>query len=603
MKSTRTKLAALRRSMREHDLDAYLVPTADAHLNEYVPVCWQRRNWLSGFTGSAGDLLVMRDRAALWTDGRYFLQAEQELEGSGIELFRSGEPGVPTIDAHLGKVMKKGKKVGIDPRVVSMSRARALREDLAKVGVKLELVDPNLVDAIWDEAPALPSAPIEVVPLQRAGESTQDKLAGLRASMKEKRADALVITTLDAVAWTFNVRGQDVEYNPVVIAYGLVTAKDATLFVDPAKVGAAAKRKLGEGVKLRPYEDIRGELTALAKRKARVWVDQDSTNQWVAELLGPCDLVTSPSPIFERKARKNAAEIAGMRRAHVRDGVAMVRFLRWLSDEVPKGKVTELSAEQQLEHFRSLGDHYRGPSFRTIAGFGPHGAIVHYSADDQSNVKLRSGIFLIDSGGQYLDGTTDITRTVLLGTKATAEHRRVFTLVLKGHIALARAKFPSGVRGMRLDTLARMHLWTDGRDYNHGTGHGVGAFLSVHEGPQSISPLRCKGAVLEPGNIQSNEPGFYATGKYGVRIENLVLVVKDPKLTTEDKTWLAFETLSLCPIDRSLLDTELLTPEEQLWLNDYHHHVEKTLAPLLDDELDRQWLSCACAPVGPSEEP
>jgi Xaa-Pro aminopeptidase len=582
--------------MREHGVDAYLIPTADAHLNEYVPTCWQRRNWLSGFTGSAGDLLVLPNQAALWTDGRYFLQAEQELEGSGIELYRSGEPGVPTIEEHLCSVLKKGKKVGIDPRVLSMARAKAMREKLSKAGVILAFVDTNLVDSIWDGAPCMPRAPIEIVPLQRAGESTESKLNELRSAMRKKGADALVITTLDAVAWTFNIRGKDVDYNPVVIAYGLITLEEATLYVDPSKVGKAMAEKL-QGMTICPYEQMGAALESLAKRKACVWVDQDNTNQWVAEQLGPCSLVTDASPIIERKARKNPLEIAGMRRAHLRDGVAMVKFLRWLSEQVPKGNVTELSAERQLEVFRSQGRHYRGPSFRTIAGFGPHGAIVHYAATEQSNAKLRSGIFLIDSGGQYLDGTTDITRTVQLGSKATAEHRRVFTLVLKGHIALARAKFPTGVRGMRLDTLARLPLWMDGRDYNHGTGHGVGAYLSVHEGPQSISPVRCQGAVLEPGNILSNEPGYYAAGKFGVRIENLVLVVKDPKLSTSEKTWLMFETLTLCPIDRTLLDMSLLTPEEIAWLNEYHRRVESTISPLLDDDRDRRWLEKACAPI------
>lgn len=598
MNSTRTNLAALRKLMRERKLDAYLIPSTDAHLSEYVPACWERRAWISGFTGSAGDVLVTLKGAGLWTDGRYFLQAEEQLADSGIELFRAGEKGVPSIEEHLAKVLSKGKRLGADPRVLSLARAASLEGALAKVGANLALVDRNLVDAIWKDQPALPTGPVEVLPPSRTGEKTADKLRRLREKMKERGADAHVITTLDGIAWAFNIRGNDVDYNPVVVSYGLITAKDATLFVAPGKVSQAATGKLGKSVKVRPYDEIKAALADLAKKKKQVWIDRDGTNRWVVQQLKGCELITDASPITAMKACKNAVEIEGMRAAHVRDGVAMVRFMRWLGEQVPKGTETELSAEAKLEGFRAEGKHYRGLSFHTIAGYRGHGAIIHYSADEDSNVKLQpKGIFLLDSGGQYLDGTTDITRTVLLGGKATPEQRRVFTLVLKGHIALARAKFPSGVRGMRLDTLARMHLWTAGLDYNHGTGHGVGAYLNVHEGPQSISPLRCTGAALEPGNILSNEPGYYAPGKFGIRIENLVLVVKDEKLSGEDNTWLAFDTLTMCPIDTSLVDPKLLSPEERAWLNGYHKHVAKTLSPLLKDPADRKWLSRACKPV------
>jgi len=598
MNSTRSKLAALRKLMRERKLDAYLVPSTDAHLSEYVPECWERRAWLSGFTGSAGDVLVLRQGAGLWTDGRYYLQAEEQLEGSGIDLFRSGEKGVPSIDEYLEKKMTKGKRVGVDPRVLSWARATTLESAVAKAGAKLVLEDRNLVDAIWEEQPPLPEAPIEVLPATRTGEKTTSKLRRIREEMKSRRADAHVITTLDAVAWSFNIRGQDVAYNPVVIAYGIVTPKDATLYIAPGKVPASVARKLGKTVRVRPYQEMGRALSALAKGRKRVWVDKGGTNRWVVQKLGKCDLVTEPSPIVAMKARKNAVEIDGMRAAHVRDGVAMVRFLRWLSDEVPKGKVTEMSAEEQLEQFRSEGKHHRGPSFRTIAGYRGHGAIIHYAADETTNAKIRpKGTFLVDSGGQYLDGTTDITRTMCLGGKPTAAQRRIFTLVLEGHIALARAKFPAGVRGMRLDTVARVHLWTAGLDYNHGTGHGVGAFLNVHEGPQSISPLRCTGAALEEGNILSNEPGYYEKDKFGIRIENLVLVVRDDQLSSPDKTWLAFETLTLCPIDKSLVDVTLLTTDERAWLNAYHKRVNKTLSPLLTDAGDRRWLARACKAI------
>jgi len=583
--------------MREHQLSAYLVPMVDAHLNEYVPACWRRLAWLSGFTGSAGDLLILPRQAILWTDGRYFLQAEQELEGSGIELFRKDEPGVLDVEPYLRSIMKKDAKVGVDPRVLSIASAKLLRKNLESVGASLVYTERNLVDTLWTDAPEMPTAPIEVLSREQSGASTRTKLEALRTSMKQENADALVITTLDAIAWTFNVRGNDVLYNPVVIAYAIVTEDDAKLFLDLAKVGKEQQRRLSRDVTLCSYDSVRTELSALAKRKARVWVDEHTTNQWVTKNLGRCDLVTTKSPILERKAKKNTVEIEGIRRAHVRDGVAMVRFLRWLSVEAPKGHVTELSAESRLEELRSVGEHYRGPSFRTISAFGPHGAITHYAATEQSNVKLGSGVFLIDTGSQYTDGTTDITRTILIGAKATDQQRRLFTLVLKGHIALAQTRFPQGVRGMRLDTIARTHLWSDGLDYGHGTGHGVGAFLSVHEGPQAISPVRCKGAFIEAGNVVSIEPGCYIAGKFGIRIENLNVVVKDDKRTTKAKTWLGFETLTLCPIDRSLIDDSLLTPSERQWLNDYHQHVENTLGPLVDDPQDRDWLTKACVPV------
>ena len=598
MTETRDKISALQRLMRARKLDAYLVPSTDAHLSEYVPACWERRGWLTGFTGSSGDVLVTLDGAGLWTDGRYFLQAEQQLEGSGIELFRAGDPGVPLIEAYVAKLLLKGQRLGADPRVLSLARASALEKALADGGATVALVEDNLVDAIWKDRPSLPQAPLEVLPTSRTGESCRDKLTRVRAKMTERRADAHVITTLDTIAWLFNIRGSDVDYNPVVIAYALVTHEAATLFVAPGKVTPEAARKLGKSVTVRPYDDFKPALRELAARKARVWIDKDGTNRWVVQQLRGSDLVTETSPIMPMKARKNAVEIDGMREAHVRDGVAMVRFLRWLGEEVPGGHVTELSAEQRLGEFRGEGLNYRGPSFRTIAGFNEHGAIIHYAADEDTNVTLRSkGIFLVDSGGQYLDGTTDITRTVSLGG-ATAEQRRIFTLVLKGHIALSRAKFPTGVRGMRLDTLARAHMWSAGLDYNHGTGHGVGAYLGVHEGPQSISPLRCTGAPVEEGNILSNEPGYYAPGKYGIRIENLVLVVRDEKLSRGGKTWLGFEPLTLCPIDTALVDAKLLDDQERAWLNAYHKRVAKTLSPLLADPKDRRWLARACKAVG-----
>lgn len=597
---TAKKLSALRKLMKEHRLDGYLVPTTDAHLSEYLPSCWQRRSWLSGFTGSAGDLIVFRNEAGLWTDGRYFTQAEEQLEGSGIELFRAGQPGVPTLEEHVASKLRRGARLGVDPRVLSVARTESVEKALERGGAKLALIEDNLVDAIWDDQPPLPSSPIEVLPPSRTGESTRSKLNRVRAKMREKNADAHVLTTLDTIAWLFNIRGSDIEYNPVVIAYAVITDREATLFVEPSKLSRASARKLGQGVRVRPYDEAGDGLAELVKAKARVWIDRGATNGWVHDRLRRCELVTDESPIMPMKAAKNDVEVAGMRAAHERDGVAMVRFLRWLEESVPLGGVTELGAEDRLEELRAEGEGYRGPSFRTISGYAGHGAIIHYAATPESNSRLRArGVYLIDSGGQYVDGTTDITRTVLVGAKATARQRRIYTLVLKGHIALACARFPAGVRGMRLDTFARMHLWTAGLDYNHGTGHGVGAYLSVHEGPQSISPLRCTGAPLEEGNILSNEPGYYEPGVFGIRIENLVLVTRDEALSRDNGKWLKFDTITLCPIDTRLIEPRLLTPDERTWLNAYHKRVKEILTPMLREVEDRRWLARSCRPIAP----
>ncbi len=592
------KIAALRSLMHRRGLYAYLVPSTDAHQSEYVPTCWQRRAWLSGFTGSAGELLVTADVAGVWTDGRYFLQAENELKGSGIRLYKMGQPDVPTLHEFLARSIKRGEVVGADPRLLSTGEATALEQILAGVGSSLQLTEDNLVDQIWSDQPKLSESPIQIHPLEFAGESVASKLKRVRAEMKVQKADAHVLSTLDSIAWLYNIRGRDVEYNPVVIAYALITAKDATLFLTPGKASATVQRKLAPAVNVRPYDELAEALRDLGARKARVWLDPGASNRWMADLLHGSTLVSRESPITRMKARKNPVEIDGMRRAHVEDGVAMVRFLCWLEDAMQKSELTEISAADRLAEFRAEGEHFQGLSFRTISGFGAHGALPHYSVDAKSNVPLkREGLYVLDSGGQYLTGTTDITRTILMGKAGTAEQRDRFTRVLKGHIALARARFPEGTRGIRLDTLARTPLWEAGLDYNHGTGHGVGAYLNVHEGPQSISPTRdIFGAPLETGNILSNEPGYYEPNAYGIRIENLILVQPDAKLTKNGTAWYRFDTITLCPIDTRLLEKKLLTTEEREWLNAYHALVAKTLAPRLRPA-EKAWLKAACAPV------
>ena len=594
----RVRIARLREAMREHEVAAYLVPSSDPHQSEYVPDHWARRRWASGFTGSAGDLAVWLDGGGLWTDGRYHLQARQQLRGSGLRLFPVGEKDTPTIERHLAKSLPREAAVGVDPAVIDMRRARRIVRTLAPAGVALKTIDENLVDVVRGPVPGRRArASVVPLPARFAGETSASKLRQVRRAMRERGADALLVTTLDAIAWLFNVRGSDVAYNPVVIAYAVVTSDGAILHFDRGKLDAAASAHLRRTARIEPYAAIRRTLRGLGRRRAAVWIDPETTSLMCARLLDGARPILAPSPIPRMKARKNEVELAGIRSAHRRDGAAMVRFLRWLERTVPAGEVTEMSAAAKLDGFRSEGEHFRGPSFPTIAGYADHGAIIHYSVDEESDVPLRpEGLFLVDSGAHYLDGTTDVTRTLLLGGRPTDAQRDAYTRVLKGHIALATARFPAGTTGSRLDTLARAPLWQSGRDYAHGTGHGVGAFLNVHEGPQSISH-RSTEVALEVGNIQSNEPGYYEPGEFGIRIENLVEVVRDE--ATAPRDFLRFDTLTLCPIEKRLVDPGLLNADERGWLDTYHARVLDTLGPDLDRG-DRAWLERACTPLAAS---
>jgi Xaa-Pro aminopeptidase len=590
------RIKAVRKEMKARGLDAYLVPSTDPHLSEYVPDCWQRRAWVSGFDGSAGDVVITAKGAALWTDGRYFLQAEHQLAGTGIQLMKMGMPGVPTIEEFLVDSLKSGAVVGADPQVLSVSRAEQLERTLKASGRRLKMVTANLVDRVWKGQPPLPRQPLRVQPTKFAGETLAQKLKRIRQHMDAVDADAHVLTALDAIMWATNLRGRDVDCNPVAISYLVVERKKATLFVDPAQVTPAVRRHLGRQVQLRPYREAGKSLRELAGRSRRVWIDAGDCTRWVLDRVKRAPLHRGTSCVTFMKARKNRVEQDGMRAAHVRDGVAMVRFLRWLDENVGRARITEISAADRLEQFRAEGDLFQGLSFRTISGYAAHGAIIHYSVDESTDVELKPrGIYLVDSGAQYLDGTTDITRTVLLGKSATKEQKERFTRVLMGHIELGSARFPTGTRGLRLDTLARMHLWKAGLDYRHGTGHGVGAHLNVHEGPMSIGP-RCTGVPLEAGQVLSNEPGYYEDGEYGIRVENLVLVQEDSKLSRDGETWYRFEDLTLCPIDQRLIEPRLLTEPHRKWLDEYHGRVQKTLSPLLGRE-DRAWLREACRPL------
>jgi Xaa-Pro aminopeptidase len=589
---TREKLAALRALMKKSRLDAYYIPSVDPHQSEYVPACWQRRGWLSGFDGSAGDLLVTARWAGLWTDSRYFLQAEMQLADSGFDLMRIGDPDVTSLEAHAAGMMRRGQVLGIDPRVMSIAKAAGFEKALSAKGVKVKYLARNLVDTLWDDQPKPSPAPVVTHSRRYAGESAASKLKRLRAKMADLGAKAHVIGALDVIAWLFNIRSQDIDHTPVAISYAVVTGRDATLFVDPAKVTPALRKALRGVIKLKPYGDIADRLRQLAARRQSVLIDPSTTNQWIVGLLKGATLIHEESPVVAMKAIKNATAIKGTKSAHVRDGAAMVKFLKWLEEAVPAGGVTEISAAEKLSSFRAEQPLFKDTSFATISGYAGNGAIIHYSATPETSAKLKPrGIYLVDSGGQYLDGTTDITRTVPLGP-FPKRAGKMFTLVLKGVIALTATPFPAGMSGQRLEILARQALMCHGVNYGHGTGHGVGHYLGVHEGPMSIGPRDVANVPLEPGQLMSNEPGHYEAGKFGIRIENLGFVVRDEKLSGPGGEWLTWDVVTLCPISLELVDRDLMAPDEIKWLNGYHKRVYRELSPLLDGG-HKKWLKKA----------
>jgi len=587
------RLAALRDAMRRHGISHYLVPTSDPHLSEYPPTWWGRREHITGFTGSAGVALIGLERAWLWADGRYWIQAEAELAGSGIELVKMGAPGAPSPQDGIAAEVGSGT-LGVDPQVISIEDRRRHERPLEQRGGKLVLIEENLVDGLWTNRPRPSTAPLVPLAERFSGESPTAKIARIQKAMIERGADALVVTMLDAVAWLFDVRGSDVQFNPVAVAQALVTKDGATLFVDDAKVDDALRKHLPKSVRIERYDAFGSALDALAKAHARAWVEPGATSAWVGSRLGAgARLIEERSPITNFKAQKNATEVAGMRSCHVRDGVAMVRFFAWLEQEWKAKPVTELTAAKKLADLRSEGEHFRGLSFETISGFGSHGAVIHYRPTEEEGHRVidDSSTYLLDSGAQYLDGTTDITRTISLGTP-TRDQIDQATRVLKGHVAIARVTFPAGTSGKQIDVLARLALWEKGLNFSHGTGHGVGAYLNVHEGPQRIA-TKGEDVPLEPGMILSNEPGYYVKGSHGYRVESLVVVVARPDLSAEEP-FLGFETITCCPIDRRLIDRDALLPEERAWIDDYHAWVVKTLSPLVDDAT-RAWLARACA--------
>jgi len=592
--NTRQKIAALRALMKKNRIQAYYVPSADPHQSEYLPACWQRRQWLSGFTGSAGDLVVTTRKAALWTDGRYWLQATDELARSGITLMKLGRSGTPDLADWTARQLRPGQHLGVDPRVLSVAEAERFAEVFEELGVGIRYPRYNLVDRLWADRPERSLAPIKLHGVRYAGESTADKLSRLRAAMKEHGARAHVLCALDAIAWLFNLRSLDIEYTPVAIAYAVVTERAATIFTDPRKVGPAVVRGLKRQARFAPYDAVAPALQALGKRKTSVLIDPATTNAWVTDRLRGAEIVQAPSPVFLLKAVKNPTQISHIQAAHVRDGVAMVKFLRWLERTVPGGEVTEMSAARKLEEFRQEDKTCLDFSFETISGYRGNGAIIHYAVSAESDTRLTPrGLYLTDSGGQYPEGTTDITRTVTLG-KPSRREKEMFTRVLQGLIDCTTTPFPAGTTGQRHELFARGPLWRARSNYNHGTGHGVGQYLGVHEGPCSLKDIPT--VPLEPGMLLSIEPGHYEAGKFGIRTENLALVVDDKKLGSDGQPWYRFETVTLCPIDRKLVDRKLLRPEQRQWLNAYHRSVYRELSRHLDPE-HRAWLKKATRPI------
>jgi Xaa-Pro aminopeptidase len=589
-------VARLRQLLAKAGLDAFLVPRADEHQGEYVAKCAERLAWLTGFTGSAGLAVVGRTAAALLVDGRYIVQAPRQIDTRLFEVLQI--PGAKLEEWLVAKLRASGV-VGYDPWLHTAGMIEELEKQLAPKGIKLKAVAANPVDRAWGrERPSPPCGPVSPHPLKYAGKAAEQKIADLQGVLRKENADAAILTLPDSIAWLLNIRGSDVAHNPVALAFAIVPVSGKPeLFIDPAKIGPEAKAHLGPLAKLSAPRDLEKRVAALKTAGKRVRLDPATAANWFFRKLkgGKGAIVRGADPCLLPKARKNAAEIKGARAAHKRDGAAVARYLAWLEREAAGGRLDEIAAARRLETFRAETQALKEISFDTISGSGPNGAIVHYRVTSATNRTLGKGeLFLVDSGAQYQDGTTDITRTVAIG-KPSREMQERFTLVLKGHIAVALARFPKGTRGIDLDPFARRALWAAGLDFDHGTGHGVGSYLSVHEGPQSISK---RGMVaLEPGMIISNEPGYYKENAYGIRIENLVLVTEPEKVAGGEREVMGFETLTLAPLDRRLVLPELLSPEELTWLNAYHARVAETIGPDLGPT-DRAWLEAATAPIG-----
>ena len=593
MSTHEDRLKALRAQLERDGLDGFVIPLTDEHMSEYVGAYAQRLAWLTGFQGSAGSAVVLAQDAAIFVDGRYTLQVREQVDGAHWQY-----EGVPqsSVAGWLGQHAPDGGRIGYDPWLHTRAWVKAAGDALAERGATLVAVNANPVDAVWADRPAPSAARVMAHDDCYAGQGAADKLQAMAQWLAAARADAVVLSALDSIAWTFNIRGKDVARTPVALAYAVVHA-DATadLYVAPEKVDDAVVRHLGQAVRVHDRADFARALAGFGGRT--VVADPDRAVAAIFEALeaGGAKVLALRDPAVLPKAIKNEVEIAGHKAAQLRDGAALSRFLHWLSVEAPQGEVDELGAAARLEAFRRDTGELQDLSFDTISGAGPNGAVVHYRVDDSTNRRIEPGTFyLVDSGGQYRDGTTDVTRTIAIGV-VSDEMKRRFTLVLKGHIALARAQFPTGTRGGQLDILARQFLWAEGLDYAHGTGHGVGSFLSVHEGPQRIATFGGGDEPLQPGMILSNEPGYYKAGEYGIRIENLVLV--EPRdVPGGERAMMGFETLTFAPIDRHAIAAELLTSDERAWVDGYHAMVLERIGPQLEGDA-LAWLNGACAPL------
>ncbi len=592
---TGPRVQALRTELAKHGVDGFVLPRADRFQNEYVPPSEERLSWLTGFTGSAGVAIVLADRAALFVDGRYTLQAKDQVDASVFTIVPIAET---SPEKWIEKNLPSGAKLDYDPWLHTVDGAERLAKACSDAGGSAVPVEANPVDTIWTDRPAPPSGPVTIHEMRYAGEYAASKLARIKSEVTSLRADALVISDPHAVAWAFNIRGSDVAHTPLPLAYAIVPQDSRpTLYVDSGKLTNAVRHKLEEITDIRDSSAFERDLTALGGAHKTVRLDQATASDKIANIIKDAGgkVTRGADPIALMKAVKNPVEIEGAHEAHRRDGAAVVKFLAWLERETHGNTVTEIDAVEALETFRRETGLLKDVSFPTISGSGPNGAIVHYRVTRATNRKISQGeLFLIDSGGQYEDGTTDITRTVAIG-QPTNEMRERFTLVLKGHIAIARAIFPEGTSGAQLDPFARQHLWEAGLDFEHGTGHGVGSYLSVHEGPARISKLG--NVPLKRGMILSNEPGYYKTDEYGIRIENLVLVTEAPSAPGGEKPLNTFETLTMVPIDCRLIETSMLTAEEVSWIEIYHARVAAALYPLVDADT-KAWLEVATRPLG-----
>lgn len=584
------RVEKLRGYMKKKKLDAFIIPSNDPHMSEYTPAHWQCRQWISGFNGSAGTAVVTLEKAALWTDSRYFLAAGQQLEGTPFTLMKDGLSDTPSIGTWLAETLSENAKAGIDGSLCTPAMLKMLESELSPRGISAELCEDPF-NEVWNNRPELPTDKIKVHPLKYAGESAADKIHRLLGKARENGCDAMLLTALDEIAWTLNLRGNDVECNPVFVSYLLLSDRQNVLFVNPAKVSDEVREHLSlSGVETMPYTAVADAVKNLHACRTMI---SNKSNCAIKSLFNDGECVIMPSIAEEMKAVKNSAEIAGFHSAMLRDGVAMVTFLSRLKSEVKKG-ITEMGVDRLLTSLRAEQELYRGLSFATIAAYGAHGAIVHYEADEHSDVKLEPhGFILIDSGAQYSDGTTDITRTISLGNP-TEEEKKIYTLVLKGHIALSECVFPDGASGTQIDCAARYAMWQHFLNYGHGTGHGVGSYLNVHEGPHQIR-MNYMPAPLRAGMTITDEPGIYCEGKFGVRTENTLLIV--PAGESQFGKFLKFEPLTLCPIDTAPIDLGLMTDKELQWLNDYHETVRQRLTPLIKDGAVKEWLADATKPI------